>query len=708
VIDETHFPGRQSRLLFAYLVAEAGRAVPRDELAEALWAEAPPATWDKALSVLVSKLRGLLADRGVDGAHALTGAFGCYRLDLPEGTWVDVLAATDAAHEAEQAIASGELERTKAAASLAATLLDRPFLPGEEGEWVEEKRRKFADLRERALTALAEACLRSGEAPEAVQWAEQTVTLAPFRETGYRRLMEAHVASGNRAEALRVYEQCRRLLADELGTYPSPETESIYRELLEAPIDASVPKNTGRMAPLVVEGEQSGFAPLKSADEARGRRRWRGYAAPALIGLLVAAFAVPMFSFGEGSPNSAVAGTVTFDGVWTGAERVSFEKVITAFNRLYPKVKVKYTPVGANVTTIVATAVAGGYPPDMADLPQPGFVKELARQGHLKPLTYARSTIRKNFTPVWQQLGTFDGKLYALVFKAANKSLLWYNVRAFRAARAAPPKTWTQLLADAKLLVAAGVPAYSIAGLDGWTLTDLFENVYLRTYGAAKYRALAAHEIKWTDPTVVHALQIMAQVIGDRMSLAGGIAAALQSGITDSVRNAFSTPPKAAIVFGGDFVASYIRSSTRAKSDTDFKAVPFPTIAPGAGSNAVEIGADLFVTFRDTPAIEAFVKFLATAPAAEAWARLGGFGTANTNVPPSAYPDAMTRAIELPLETVTSVVFDMSDEQPAAFGSTVGQGEWELFPQLLANPSHVKRIATELEASATAAYEKPK
>jgi maltose-binding protein MalE len=505
-----------------------------------------------------------------------------------------------------------------------------------------------------------------------------------------------------------VYEQCRRLLADELGTYPSPETESIYRELLEAPVDASVPKNTGRMAPLVVEGEQSGFAPLKSADEARGRRRWRGYAAPALIGLLVAAFAVPMFSFGEGSPNSAVAGTVTFDGVWTGAERVSFEKVITAFNRLYPKVKVKYTPVGANVTTIVATAVAGGYPPDMADLPQPGFVKELARQGHLKPLTYARSTIRKNFTPVWQQLGTFDGKLYALVFKAANKSLLWYNVRAFRAARAAPPKTWTQLLADAKLLVAAGVPAYSIAGLDGWTLTDLFENVYLRTYGAAKYRALAAHEIKWTDPTVVHALQIMAQVIGDRMSLAGGIAAALQSGITDSVRNAFSTPPKAAIVFGGDFVASYIRSSTRAKSDTDFKAVPFPTIAPGAGSNAVEIGADLFVTFRDTPAIEAFVKFLATAPAAEAWARLGGFGTANTNVPPSAYPDAMTRAIELPLETVTSVVFDMSDEQPAAFGSTVGQGEWELFPQLLANPSHVKRIATELEASATAAYEKPK
>jgi DNA-binding SARP family transcriptional activator/streptogramin lyase len=247
VIDETRFPGRQGRLLFAYLVAERGRAVPHDELAEALWGETPPATWEKALSVLVSKLRGLLADRGVDGTYALTGAFGCYRLDLPEGTWVDVLAATDATHESEQAIASGELERTKAAASVAATLLDRPFLPGEEGEWVEEKRREFAGVRERALTALAEACLRSGDAPEAVQWAEQTVALAPFRETGYRRLMEAHVASGNRAEALRVYEQCRRLLADELGAYPSPETESIYRGLLEQtarPIEAATMRMT--------------------------------------------------------------------------------------------------------------------------------------------------------------------------------------------------------------------------------------------------------------------------------------------------------------------------------------------------------------------------------------------------------------------------------------------------------------------------------
>ena len=75
-----------------------------------------------------------------------------------------------------------------------------------------------------------------------MRWAEQAIELAPFREAGYRRLMEAHVAAGNRAEALRVYERCRRLLADELGAYPSPETESMYRALLAAPSFAEPPE----------------------------------------------------------------------------------------------------------------------------------------------------------------------------------------------------------------------------------------------------------------------------------------------------------------------------------------------------------------------------------------------------------------------------------------------------------------------------------
>jgi hypothetical protein len=406
--------------------------------------------------------------------------------------------------------------------------------------------------------------------------------------------------------------------------------------------------------------------------------------------------------------NTAVSGSVSFDGIWTGAEAKAFGAVIKAFNKTYPNVHIKYKPVGNNVPTVLATAIAGGHPPDMADIAQPGLVKQLAEQGKLKSIGYANGVLAKNFAPAWRQLGQVNGKQYAIVFKASNKSLLWYNVPAYKAAGVTAPKTWAQLTKNAGTLKASGTPAYSIGGADGWTLTDLFENIYLRTYGTAKYDALSAHKIKWTDPSVKTALTTMGQILGDSSNLAGGTSGALQYGFNDSVTNAFATPPKAATVFEGDFVAGVILSSTKAKPKTGFNAAPFPAIKAGPNAGAVEIGGDLLVTFRDTPAIRAFVKFLATAPAAEAWAKLGGFGTGNHNVPASIYPDAITRATEAPLGTAKAVVFDMSDEQPASFGSTTGQGEWGIFQTFLKNPKNVSGVQKQLEKAAAAAYKKGK
>jgi YVTN family beta-propeller protein len=234
LVDEDRLPGRQGRLVFAYLVTEQGRAVPRDELADVLWGVTPPARWEKALGVIASKLRVLLSECGVDGAKALTSAFGCYRLELPEESWVDLVAAARAADAAETARAAGRAVDAKAQARQAALIARLSLLPGEDGAWVEAKRRELADVHLRALECLAEVCLDSGEPSEAARWAHELIELEPFRESGHRRLMQAHVAAGNSAEALRAYERCRRLLADELGAYPSPETESIYRDLLNA------------------------------------------------------------------------------------------------------------------------------------------------------------------------------------------------------------------------------------------------------------------------------------------------------------------------------------------------------------------------------------------------------------------------------------------------------------------------------------------
>ena len=218
-------------------------------------------------------------------------------------------------------MATGDLERARAAAGSAESLVRRPFLPGEEGTWVEEQRSELADLRERALDVLTDACLRSGATREAAKWAEELVALSPFRETGYRRLMEARVAAGDRAEALRVYERCRRLLADELGAYPSPETESIYRALLAAP------QPSARATPPVVEPSVEPGEPELSQDQAepqalrakkvteRPSRKRRAVLLSALGGVIAAAVVIPLVAFGDGGSGGRSAVSAAGDSL---------------------------------------------------------------------------------------------------------------------------------------------------------------------------------------------------------------------------------------------------------------------------------------------------------------------------------------------------------------------------------------------------------
>jgi alpha-glucoside transport system substrate-binding protein len=344
------------------------------------------------------------------------------------------------------------------------------------------------------------------------------------------------------------------------------------------------------------------------------------------------------------SSNTSVKGSVKFWGIWSAEEQKAFQKVIAAFEKQYPNVKVNYTSKGDNIPTILATAIAGGSPPDIADVAQPGLVTQLVQQGHLKPITYAKSTIDANFSPGFVKLGEVNGKLYALLYKASNKSTLWYNVPAFKQAGVQPTK----------------------------------------------------------------ALTYMKQIVGDTSNIYGGESGAIQTAYPQCVDYVYTSPPKAAMVPEADFVANEILQATKAKPKTGFNVVPFPTIAGGAGANAIETSGDEIITFRDTPAIEAFVKYLATPQAAEIWAKLGGFGTGNKNVPPSVYPDPITKETETPIATAKAAVFDMSDQQPASFGATTGQGEWGLFQSFLQTPSDISGIQQKLEQAAAKAYKSGK
>lgn len=428
--------------------------------------------------------------------------------------------------------------------------------------------------------------------------------------------------------------------------------------------------------------------------------------------LALALFAVACGSDDEGGTTTAsggastqstdVSGSVSVIGIWTGDEQRSFQAVIDTFNETYPNVTVRYTSAGDNLPTVVGTAVEGGNPPDIAGIAQPGLIRDFQRRGALRPMDYARATIDANYAPDFVRLGTIDGRLYSFVYKGANKSTVWYNVEAFRAAGVDDPDDWPEFLRNARTLGASGVPAYSIAGADGWTLTDLFENIYLRQAGPEKYDQLSELRIPWTDPSVREALRTMAEVLGDRANIAGGTQGALQTEFPASVENVFQNPARAAQVIEGDFVPGVVAESTRLRAESGYNVYGFPEI--GDSDDYVVGGGDSIVTFRDTPAVRAFVEFLASPEGATVWAERGGFSSPNRGVGEDVYPDEITKEVATAIAEARTFRFDMSDLAPAAFGGTPGQGEWKILQDFLADPSDIDGTAAALQASAERAF----
>lgn len=226
---ESTLPGRQGRLLFAYMALNRDRPVARGELIEAVWPREPPRDPADALAALLSKVRAALGESVLQGRSELA-------LVLPPEADVDVERAVAAVHRAESACALADWPRAWGASLEAQLVAKRPLLSDYEAEWIEEWRRTLEGVLVRSLECYATACLGLGgtELAGAERAARVVVRSAPLRESGYGLLMRALEAQGNVAEALTVYETARERLRDELGMSPAEPLQSIHRRLLGA------------------------------------------------------------------------------------------------------------------------------------------------------------------------------------------------------------------------------------------------------------------------------------------------------------------------------------------------------------------------------------------------------------------------------------------------------------------------------------------
>src|SRR6202022_969316 len=201
LLREADLAGHQGRLALVYLVAEGERAVTQSELAELLWPDVLPPSWPVALSAVISKLRQKLATLGLDRDRIIANAFRCYQFRPPADTWIDIEAAADAVHQAEGAVLANQPQAAYGPSLIATTIARRPFLVGEDAPWGMTRRGRLRDILIRALGCRGGAPLEKGAPPPARARARPPVEPEPFRESGYRRLMQVLVRRGDRAEA---------------------------------------------------------------------------------------------------------------------------------------------------------------------------------------------------------------------------------------------------------------------------------------------------------------------------------------------------------------------------------------------------------------------------------------------------------------------------------------------------------------------------
>ncbi|MGD9997127.1 MAG: BTAD domain-containing putative transcriptional regulator [Ilumatobacteraceae bacterium] len=213
-------PGVLQRRLLALLVLRRGRVVSVDTVTDTLWPSDPPANPAAAVQNHVFRLRRGLPDGVVESvADGYRIDSACLELDADR-----LLAAI------------GDVSSDRTTLAELEAILGRwtgPAFP--ELDDTDEGRAEAARLEEvrvRARERHAELALAKGDAPDVVTELAALVAEHPYRERPSELLMRALSAQGRHVEALRVYDDFRRVLADQLGVDPSPSLTALHEELL--------------------------------------------------------------------------------------------------------------------------------------------------------------------------------------------------------------------------------------------------------------------------------------------------------------------------------------------------------------------------------------------------------------------------------------------------------------------------------------------
>ncbi|WP_329064907.1 AfsR/SARP family transcriptional regulator [Streptomyces sp. NBC_01429] len=239
----------QQRALLAALLLRDGRTATAGELIDALWGDAPPSQALAAVRTYASRLRKVL-NPGV-----LVSESGGYALrTTPEA--LDLNVAEELAGDADRARAAGDRCQARTLINKSLDLWDGEALASVPGPYAETQRARLEEWRLQLTEARLDMDLEAGCHAEAVSELTSLTAAHPLRERLRELLMLALYRSGRQAEALAVYADTRRLLADELGVDPRPELSLLQERILRADAGLARPREEPAPAHAVLRPAQ--------------------------------------------------------------------------------------------------------------------------------------------------------------------------------------------------------------------------------------------------------------------------------------------------------------------------------------------------------------------------------------------------------------------------------------------------------------------
>jgi alpha-glucoside transport system substrate-binding protein len=422
------------------------------------------------------------------------------------------------------------------------------------------------------------------------------------------------------------------------------------------------------------------------------RRSWL-----VLLAVVLGAIAATFAATASSKPAKRSAGTIEVLSLWGGSEKDAFLKVTAAFKQK-TGITVDYT-TARDFVPVIRTRLAAGNPPEVAIIPRPGVLSDLAKQGAVKDLGSMGITsayLKARYGPAWIKLGTVGGKVYGIAAKANSKSVVWYRPDQFKKYKLKPAKTWAQLIAITKKLKGKGQTPWASGAKDSWTLTDWFENVYSRTAGPSKYASLFAGKLKFTDPSVKAAIQQMLQILNNKY-LAGGVQGALGTAFVDGIGRVFGKKPAAQLYMEGGFVGGIAlgQVNTALKPGKTINSFPFPTIKAQYDSPMVG-GGDLAAAFKDNADVRTFLKYISSAEAGKIWVSTGAIISPNKQVTKGAYPNVLVQKEAAQVAGAKVFLFDGSDLLPGTLADDWGA----VLQNAMQKPASISSLLSEFQKKA--------